>query len=103
MSMSAWSFDNVPATFSWTVGNESEATISSDASAGISATQRKVGTALTEGTRNNFTANPGVTMVTYTPASNKPGTVAEAMIEYSVKMKNHGIRLRIVEDLLDGT
>ena len=87
MSMSAWSFDNVPATFSWTVGNESEATISSDASAGISATQRKVGTALTEGTRNNFTANPGVTMVTYTPASNKPGTVAEAMIEYSVKMK----------------
>lgn len=87
MSISAWSYDNVSATFKWTVGNESEAKITSAASAGVGSTQRKVGTALTEGTRNNFVAAPGVTMVTYTPASNKPGTVAEAMIEYSVKMK----------------
>ena len=87
MSISAWSFDNVPATFTWTVGNESEATISSDVVDGVSQTKRTVGIGLTEGTRNNFNANPGVTMVTYNPASNKMGTVAAAMVEYSVKMK----------------
>ena len=87
MSISAWSFDNVPATFTWTEGNEAEATVAAAVADGVSKTQRKVGTALTEGERNNLAANAGVAMVTYTPASNKPGTVAEAMIEYSVKMK----------------
>ncbi len=87
MSISAWSFDNVPATFAWTVGNESAATVTSDAADGVSQTKRTVGIGLTEGTRNNFNANPGVTMVTYNPASNKMGTVAAAMVEYSVKMK----------------
>lgn len=87
LSLSAWSYDNVPATFTWTVGNESEATISSDVVDGVSQTKRTVGIGLTEGTRNNFNANPGVTMVTYNPASNKMGTVAAAMVEYSVKMK----------------
>ena len=87
MSINAWSFDNVPATFTWTVGNEAEATVVSDATDGVNKTQHKAGSALTEGTRNNLAANAGVMMVTYTPASNKPGTSAEAMIEYSVKMK----------------
>ena len=87
LSINAWSFDNVSAMFTWTVGNEAEATVVSDAEAVVSKTQRKVGTALTEGMRNNLAANPGVAMVTFTPASSKPGTVAGAMIEYSVKMK----------------
>ena len=87
MSLSAWSFDNVPATFTWTVGNESAATVTSDASDGVAQSKRLVGTSLTEGTRNNFAANPGVAMVTYNPAANKMGIVSAVMVEYSVKMK----------------
>ena len=85
--MSAWAYENTPATFSWTVGNEDAATIESEASASVSATQRVVGSALTEGERSNLAANNGVKMVTYTPASNKPGAVESAMVEYSIKMK----------------
>lgn len=87
LSINAWSFDNVPATFQWVVGNEAAATVTSDAADGVNETKRKVGTALTEGTRNNFSANPGVSMVTFNPASNKMGVDPAVMVEYSVKMK----------------
>ena len=87
MSINAWSFDNVAATFTWTVGNEAEATVASDAADGVKETKRKVGTALTEGTRNNFDANPGVAMVTYNPTAGNAGAEASVMVEYRVKMK----------------
>jgi hypothetical protein len=87
MSINAWSFDNVAATFTWTVGNEAEATVASDASDGVKETKRKVGTSLVEGERNNFSANPGVAMVTYNPTAGNAGTEASVMVEYRVKMK----------------
>lgn len=90
MGINAWGYENVPATFTWAVGNEAEATVVSDASDGVKSTKVSVGAALTVGSRNNLTANPGVTMVTFTPATNKPGTDASALVEYSVIM-NKGV------------
>ena len=87
-TMNVWAYTDEAATFTWTVGNESEATIVSNASDGVKETKRKVGTSLTEGTRNNFVANPGVTMVTYNPTAGKAGTVEAVMVEYKVKMKS---------------
>ena len=87
MSISAWSYENAAATFTWAVGNEQAATVVSDAADGVKETKVKVGTGLTVGTRNNLDANSGVTMMTFNPASNKPGAVTTVMIEYSVKMK----------------
>lgn len=86
LSINAWSFDNVPATIKWADGTDN-AVVTSDAADGIKENKRKVGTGLTEGSRNNFAANPGETMATFNPASSKPGVVESAMIEYSVKMK----------------
>jgi len=86
LSINAWSFDNVPATIKWADGADN-AVVTSDAADGIKENKRKVGTGLTEGSRNNFAANPGETMATFNPATSKPGTDASAMIEYSVKMK----------------
>ena len=86
LSLNAWSYDQVAASIKWTDGTDN-AVVTSDAADGIKTNQRKVGTALTEGTRNNFAANPGEAMATFNPATNKPGTDASAMIEYSVKMK----------------
>ena len=86
LSINAWSFDNVPATIKWADGTDN-AVVTSDAADGIKENKRKVGTGLTEGSRNNFAANPGETMATFNPATSKPGTDASAMIEYSVKMK----------------
>lgn len=86
LSINAWSFDNVPATIKWADGTDN-AVVTSDAADGIKENKRKVGTGLTEGSRNNFAANPGEAMATFNPSSKKPGVVASAMIEYSVKMK----------------
>lgn len=87
LGINAWGYENTPATFTWTVGNEDAASVVSDASDGVKETKLKVGSALTQGERSNLAANQGVPMVTFTPGSNKPGTVETAMIEYSVKMK----------------
>ncbi len=86
LSINAWSYTDVAASIKWADGTDN-AVVTSDAADGIKTNQRKVGTALTEGSRNNFTANPGEAMATFTPATSKPGTDASAMIEYSVKMK----------------
>ena len=85
--INAWCYENIDATFTWTVGNEDAASVVSVASDGIKETKLKVGSGLTQGMRDNLAANAGVPMVTFTPAENKPGTVESAMIEYSVKMK----------------
>ena len=86
LSINAWSYDNVAATIKWADGTD-KAVVTSDALDGIKETKRKVGTALTEGSRSNLAANNGVAMATFTPATNKPGKVTSAMVEYSVKMK----------------
>ena len=86
LSINAWSFDNVPATIKWADGTDN-AVVTSDAADGIKENKRKVGTGLTEGSRNNFAANPGETMATFNPASNKMGVDPAVMVEYSVKMK----------------
>lgn len=87
MGVNAWSFDNASATFTWTVGNESVATVTSDAADGVKETKVAVGVGLTTGTKSDYAANNGHTMVTYLPAENKPGAVETVMIEYRVKMK----------------
>ena len=87
MSVTAWSFDNVPATFQWTVGNESEATVTSEAADGVKETKVKVGSGLTVTTASNIGCNNGNTMVLYNPVTSKQGTVEAVMVEYSVKMK----------------
>lgn len=87
MGVHAWSYDNVPATFTWAVGNESAASIVSDATDGVREAKIVVGAGLTAGTYTNYAANPGNTMSTYVPAESKPGAVATAMVEYRVKMK----------------
>ena len=86
MSLNAWSYTDVAASIKWADGT-ANAVVTSDAADGIKENNRKVGTALTEGSRNNFSANPGEAMATFNPATSKPGTDASAMIEYSVKMK----------------
>ncbi len=87
LSINAWSFDNVPATVKWTVGNESEATVVSEAAGGVKETKVKVGSGLSVSTASNIACNPGNTMVLYNPATSKQGAVEAAMIEYTVKMK----------------
>ena len=87
MGVNAWSYDNVPATFTWAVGNESAASIVSDATDGVKEAKIVVGAGLTAGTYTNYAANPGNTMSTYVPAESKPGAVATVMVEYRVKMK----------------
>ncbi len=88
LSINAWSYDNVAATVKWTVGNESAATIESDAADGVKDTKVAVGAGLTVvGTKSNYDANNGNAMVQYQPAESNAGAVATVMIEYSVKMK----------------
>ena len=87
LGISAWAYENTSATFKWAVGNEAEATITSDAADGVKEAKVKIGAGLTVGTRSNLAANNGVTMVTLTPTTSKPGKVESAMVEYSVKMK----------------
>ncbi len=109
MSLSAWSYDNVPATFAWTVGNENEATVTSDASDGVAQTKVSIGVGLTiAGTKSNYDVNNGHEMVQYQPAESKKGVDPSVMIEYSVKMKKGvtftltGISYDAVKDGTDG-
>ena len=74
------------ATFAWLVGNETSATITTDKSDCVTSTQVAVGAGLTTGTKNNYDANNGNTMVTYIPGTSNAGNVAEVRIEYSIAM-----------------
>ena len=107
MSISAWSYENVPATISWLVGNESAATVTSDAADGVSETKVGLGVGLTVvGTKSNYDANNGNTMVQYQPAESNKGVDASVMIEYRVKMKK-GVTFTLTgisyDALKDGT
>ena len=73
-------------TFAWLVGNEASATITSAKSDCVTKTEVATGTGLTIGTKNNYDANNGNTMVTYIPSTANAGNVAEVMIEYSITM-----------------
>lgn len=107
MSISAWSYENVPATISWLVGNESAATVTSDAADGVSETKVGLGVGLTVvGTKSSYDANNGNTMVQYQPAESNKGVDASVMIEYRVKMKK-GVTFTLTgisyDALKDGT
>ena len=107
MSLSAWSYENVPATFTWTVGNENEATVASDASDGVSKTKVSAGVGLTvAGPKSDYAANNGHAMMQYKPATGNAGNIAEVLIEYSVKMKK-GVTFSLTgisyDALKDGT
>ena len=107
LSINAWSFDNVPATFKWTVGNESEATVVSDAAGGVKETKVKVASGLTvAGTKSDYAVNNGNTMVQYQPAESNKGVDPSVMIEYIVKMKK-GVTFSLTgisyDALKDGT
>ena len=73
------------ATFAWTVGNESVATITSELDTYVKKTCVTTGTSLAVGTYSNYAANPGKTMTTYVPAV-KGQNVPSVMIEYTVTM-----------------
>ena len=107
MGINAWSYENVDATFKWTVGNEAAAIVTSDAADGVGETKVKVGAGLTVvGTVDNYAANNGNTMVQYKPATSKAGVDAAVMIEYRVKMKK-GITFQLTsisyDAIKDGT
>ena len=84
--LAAMSMGAMADTFAWLVGNESSATVTSDKAEYVSQTKVTVGTGLTVGTRSNYAANNGNTMVTYVPAASKAGNKPEVMIEYCVQM-----------------
>ena len=107
LSINAWSFDNVSATFSWTVGNESAASVVSDASDGVNETKVLPGAGLTvAGTKSNYAVNDGNTMVQYLPAESNKGVDPSVMIEFRVKMKK-GVTFSLTgisyDALKDGT
>lgn len=107
LSINAWSFDNVPATFQWVVGNEAAATVTSDAADGVNETKVKTGSGITvAGTKSDYAVNNGNTMVQYQPAESNKGVDPSVMIEYSVKMKK-GVTFSLTEisydALKDGT
>ena len=81
-------YNNTEATFVWTVGNESAATIEGDDvdSDDIKTTKVKPGYDLTVGTNSTYAANPGNTMVTYVPGTSNAGSVVADMVEYTIKV-----------------
>ena len=87
MSIYAWSYDNVDAAITWTVGNEKAATVVSDAAEGVNEVKMVAASGLTVGTYTNYAANPDKTMTTFQPAESKKGNDASVMVEYRVKMK----------------
>ncbi|MBR4499057.1 MAG: hypothetical protein IKP11_00785, partial [Paludibacteraceae bacterium] len=74
-------------TFSWAVGNEAQAAVTSTFSDYIKSTNMAAGTGLTLGTKSSFAANSGVTMTTFMPATANAGNVESVMIEYAAEMK----------------
>ena len=78
---------DAPTTITWLVGNEATPTVVSGKAEHIAQAKVTAGTGLTTGTKNNYAANNGNTMVTYVPATSNAGNDPSVMIEYSVNMK----------------
>lgn len=88
MNLWAQSFTNAEATFSWAVGNEKEAAFDAEQfGAAVNKTSCLFGTDLTVGTRSDYAANSGVTMITLQPGASNAGAVATDMAEYTIKLK----------------
>lgn len=85
--MAAISLAAMADTFAWQVGNETAATVISDHADYVKMSKVTVATGLTVGTRSNYAANNGNTMVTYVPATSNAGNDPSVMIEYTVQMQ----------------
>lgn len=107
MNLMAQSFTDAAATFTWTVGNEKEATFDAEQfGAIVNKTTTVFGSDLTIGTRSDYAANSGVEMVTMMPGTSNAGCVPTDMAEYVVKLKK-GLTLTVnsitYDNLKDGT
>lgn len=107
MNLLAQSFSNAEASFTWAVGNEKEAAFDAEKlGSAVTKTSCAFGTDLTTGTRNDYAANNGVTMVTMQPGTSNAGAVATDMAEYTIKLKK-GLTLSVsnisYDNLKDGT
>lgn len=91
-SVSAQNFSGTEATASWAVGNESEATINSEAADAFWITKVTVGTDLsvtsTTATYNLAAEGTVGPYATYQPGTSNAGCVAADMVEYTVETKN---------------
>ncbi len=87
MTLGAQTYSNVQGTFTWPVGNETNASPSDNIAAALQESRISVGTDLTAGTYNTYAVNNGVTMATYYNGTNKPGNVQTNMIEFIIKLK----------------
>ncbi len=79
-------FNGEAANFSWSIGNEDEATASGDAADALLSSSYSYGTDLTVSTYD-ATSNGGGTLALYQPATSNAGCVEADMIEFTVKMK----------------
>lgn len=79
-------FDNIHGVFTWPTGNESEPSITEEASNAVLSAKVKVGTDLTVGDYDG--SNNGIGhLPSYLPGTTNAGCVASDMIEYSIKLK----------------
>jgi len=74
-------FDNVAGTATWPVGNEAEATLNEQWADAFSSTASSIAPELNVTTKTVFNQ----TMLALKPATDNPGNVASAMVEYRVK------------------
>lgn len=75
------SYENVAGTITWTVGNETNGTVSESLANAFSATSSAIADKLSVSTKTVFNQ----TMLALKPATKNPGNVESAMVEYRVK------------------
>lgn len=78
-------FTSESATIHWEVGNEQAGTITGNVDGAIKSTKWKAGTGLTKSEAAYTTVSAG-TLAEYNPNTGNPGNVADAMVEYTIKM-----------------
>ena len=81
-STAGMSFDNVPGTVTWFIGNETEGAISEEWTDAFSSVSSSIGSGLNVSTKTVF----GQTMLALKPATSNPGNVESAMVEYRIKV-----------------
>ena len=113
LALGAWltlgaqnAYENVNGSFAWAVGNEQNAAVSDNIAGAVQESRVGVGSDLTTGTKSDYAANNGNTMVTYQPGTSNAGCIAADMVEYKVKMKK-GLTFQLTgvtyDALKDGT
>ena len=78
-------FTSESATIHWEVGNEQAGTITGNVDGAIKSTKWKAGTGLTK-SEASYAAVEAGTLAEYNPNTGNPGNVADAMVEYTIKM-----------------